>query len=99
MNEIKLLVVVPTPPVDILVPSGTMLQVIVAGAPFPGRGPEAVESHGSGLFVLIMNAWDGVANTAQKSTSNNTYAESGRMINSCNCCPPDVRSSKPNHIL
>jgi hypothetical protein len=55
MNEIMLLVVVPNPdPRDMLVPSGTMLQVIVAGAPFPDREPEAVESHGSGSLELII---------------------------------------------
>jgi hypothetical protein len=55
MNEIRLLVLVPIPePVDMLVPSGTMLQVIVAGAPFPDREPEAVESHGSGSLELII---------------------------------------------
>ena len=97
MNEMKLLVVVPPPLVDMLVPSGTMLQVIVAGAPFPDRGPDAVESQGSGLLVLIINPLAGVvANTAQKSASNNTYADSRRMIKSA-MPPPDERSPETNH--
>jgi hypothetical protein len=81
-----------------LVPSGTMLHVIVAGAPFPERAPEAVESHGSGVFVLIINAWAGfVANTAQKSTNNNTYAESRRMIKSGIAARP--MNGAPNPII
>src|SRR6185436_11465197 len=84
MNEISLLVVVPLPdPVDMLVPSGTMLHVIVAGAPFPDRDPEAVESHGSGSFGLMIKPLAGAATRiAQNSDSNATYDDSRRMLKS-----------------
>ena len=38
-----------------------MLQVIVAGAPLPERDPDAVDNHGAGSFVLMMNAFAGCA--------------------------------------
>src|SRR4051812_15142247 len=53
-NEIRLLVVVPPEPVDMLVPSGMMLQVMVAGAPLPDRVPDAVVVQGAGSFGLMM---------------------------------------------
>src|SRR5262245_28580905 len=61
MNEIRLLVVMEPSflPVDIDVPSGIMLQVIVAGAPLPEREPLAVVSQGSGSFGLMMKPWAG----------------------------------------
>jgi hypothetical protein len=70
----RLLAVVAVPePVETLVPSGTMLHVRVAGAPFPDREPDAVESHGSGSFGLIIKPLAGVARRrAQNSDSNAT---------------------------
>jgi hypothetical protein len=77
MNEMRLLVVVPLPdPVDMLVPSGMMLHVIVPGAPLPDREPEAVEVHGSGLFGLIMNP---LAFAAESATTRPNRAEQRRM--------------------
>jgi hypothetical protein len=64
MNAMRLLGAVPRPvPLDMVVPSGTMLQVSVAGSPFPDRDPEAVDSHGSGSTELRMKPLTGV--TAQ----------------------------------
>jgi hypothetical protein len=81
MNEISLLVVVPLPdPVDILVPSGTMLQVIVAGAPFPDREPDAVESHVSGSFGAMMNPRAGVdAKSTQESATADVYLDNRQL--------------------
>jgi hypothetical protein len=59
MNELRLLgaVVLEVVLLIVVVPSGTMLQVIVAAVPLPpGRGPLAVESHGSGSLGVMMNA-------------------------------------------
>src|SRR4051794_3870552 len=50
-----------------LVPSGMMLQVIVAGAPLPERVPDAVVVQGAGSFGLIMKPWAEV----DRSTTNN----------------------------
>jgi hypothetical protein len=56
MNEIRLLGEVPMPEYrSRLVPSGTMLQVIVAAVPLPLRDPDAVDSHGSGPLGEMMN--------------------------------------------
>jgi hypothetical protein len=84
MNEISLLVVVLLPdPVDMLVPSGTMLQVIVAGAPLPDLVPEAVVSHGSGSLGLMINPLAEVTvKTTQNRASNDMCADSRRMMNS-----------------
>jgi hypothetical protein len=80
MNEISRLVVVPPDEVDMLVPSGTMLQVIVAGAPVPDRDPEAVESHGSGSLGLIMKPLAGIpTNTAQENAIADKYPEYRRI--------------------
>jgi hypothetical protein len=65
IKEMKLLGEVLLPDARVSsVPSGTMLQVIVAGSPFPDRGPDAVKSHGSGSVELRMNPDAGAADKA-----------------------------------
>jgi hypothetical protein len=74
-----------------LVPSGTMLQVSVAGSPFPVRGPEAVESQGSGPDELRMKPLAGVAaNSASEATTNDKDAARLRIIDSSRAIRKDT---------
>jgi hypothetical protein len=81
MNEMRLLEEVPLPEALVrLVPSGTMLQVIVAGAPLPDRDPEAVESQGSGsLGVIIKPSAGAAASKVYDQANAERYAANRRM--------------------
>ena len=100
MNEISLLVVVPLPdPVDVLVPSGTMLQVIVAGAPLPDREPDAVESHGSGSFGEMMNPRAGIAaKSTQESAVAGAYLDSRHMTENQIATKTNTGGYRDRHI-
>src|SRR4051812_38073936 len=78
-KEMRLLVVVPPELVDMLVPSGMMLQVIVPGAPFPERMPDAVVVHGAGSFGLMMKPWADVARSNASNGGPHRYLADARI--------------------